>query len=777
MFTGWIVLFLYKRTKLRSIRRYLFLLLGILLSTNLFAQQSVGLVLSGGGATGFAHIGVLKALEENDIPIDFITGTSAGALIGGMYSAGYSPEEIEAYVLSEEFLMMSQGQIHPNQHFLLREDEPDASMFSLSLSQDSIFKKSLPTNFTSSALLDYEMMKTMGRVSESHHGNFDSLFVPFRCVASDIANKRSVIFKEGNLHEAVRASMSYPFYLRSIKIDNILLFDGGLYNNFPADVMYDNFNPDYIIGSNVSYNADLPDEDDIISQLTNMLVSYSNFGLPCEAGMIIEPQSGIGTFNFSQIDEAIQAGYDATIAKIDSLKMFIYGTRSKSELAEKRKAFKSQNLPLNVSSIQIQSEHKRLGATSHSIMRKNKPELLDDDKLSKRYFRLYATSQIDFIYPTLNLKKDSTYNLNLTISKAKEFKVEVGGHLSSRPVNTGYIGISYQTAGKILTKTKVESYFGKFYGSGKAKFTLEVPAVYPISTSIYYVLNRWDYFRSFATFFEDVQPSFLVQNEMYTGIELNHPLGNTLVSKFDVRWYQTEDEYYQTLNFTNKDTTDITRLDGYTGSWSIIQNSLNRKQFASSGHYFRFKARYVYGREHSLSGNTSGSPYDIWKYHSWLTLSLDYQSFLIDKPFFHLGLHGQMVYNTHPLFANYTATLLSMTEFALVPDVKTYFLPEYRSPQFIAAGLNTIFTIKKKFDLRVDGYIYQPFVQINENEDGSQQLSEPFKGGTFLASSSLIYNSFIGPIRVTVNYFPKQVNPLAFQFSIGYVLFNERAIR
>ena len=245
-----------------------------------------------------AHIGVLKALEENEIPIDFITGTSAGALVGGMYAAGYSPEQIEAYVLSEDFQLMTAGKIRPNQHFLLRENDPNASMIGLSFSKDSLLKKSLPTNFTSSSLLDFEMLKQMTLISESHYDDFDSLFVPFRCVASDIAHKRSVVFKEGNLHAAVRASMTYPFYLRSIKIDDVLLFDGGLYNNFPADIMYENFNPDYIIGSNVSYNADLPDDDDIISQLTNMLVAYSDFGLPCEAGLLIQPAWDGGNFYF-----------------------------------------------------------------------------------------------------------------------------------------------------------------------------------------------------------------------------------------------------------------------------------------------------------------------------------------------------------------------------------------------------------------------------------------------------------------------------------------------
>lgn len=762
---------------MKGLQRYLLLLIGSFCLITAHGQQKIGIVLSGGGAAGMAHIGVLKALEENDIPIDYITGTSAGALVGGLYAAGYSPEQIEEFVKSEEFKMMSSGKIRANQHFLLREEDPNAGLFGLSFSKDSILQKSLPTNFTSSALLDFEMMQLLSVISESHGADFDSLFVPFRCVASDIAHKRSVIFSDGNLHAAIRASMTFPFYLRSIKIDDILLFDGGLYNNFPADVMYENFNPDYIIGSNVSYNADLPQDDDIISQLTNMLVSYSDFGLPCEAGLLIEPETLIGTFNFSNADVAIEAGYRATLAKIDSLKMFIHREVSKEELEARRTEFHKRTVPLRVSSLDVTSDKRQLSWMGQTILRRRKSEVLDASKLAKRYFRLYSTPQIEFIYPTIKLKSDSTYHMGLSLNKAKELRLNVGGHFSSRPVNTGYIGLIYQSSGRVTTRTHLESYFGKFYGSGKAKFTLEIPSVYPISTSAYFVINRWDYFRSFATFFEDVQPSFLIQNEMYTGLSLSHPLGNTLVSTVDGRWYELEDEYYQNPDFTNKDTTDLTRVGGGSGSWTIVQNSLNRRQFATSGHFFRFQFRYNYGREHSISGSTSPEPYDIVRKHTWVNLSLDYQSFMVDRPFFHLGIHGQMVYNSHPLFANYTATLLSMTEFSLVPDAKTYFLPEYRSPQYISGGLNTVFTIFKRFDLRIDAYIYQPFVQVLLNEDGSQSFSEPFKGGTYMASSSIIYHSFIGPIRFTLNYFPKQIQPLAFQFSLGYVLFNERAIR
>jgi len=741
------------------------------------SQERIGLVLSGGGATGFAHIGVLKALEENDIPIDYITGTSAGALIGSLYAVGYSPAEIEAFVLGDDFQLMVNGDVQPNQRFIFRESDTDASLFNLNFGVGSKIKKLLPTNFTSSTLLDYQMLKILGTVSASNGDDFNNLFVPFRCVASDIANKQSIVLKDGHLNEAVRASMSYPFYFKPIKINGTLLFDGGLYNNFPADIMYQAFSPDFIIGSNVSFNADLPDPDDIISQLTNMLVSYSDYNIPCEEGLLIEPKTEVSTFDFKDVKDAINDGYNETLLKIDSLKLLISRRSNKEDLKKRRQEFKQKTQPIKITSIATFSDKKGIDYSGRSILKRKKPETISEKILERRYFRLNAVPQIDFLYPSLDLREDSSYNLNLQIRKSKEFKLELGGHFSSRPVTTGYFGLSYQTAGKVMTKTKIDGYFGKFYGAGKAKFTIEIPSVYPVSISTYFTVNRWDYFKSFATFFEEVKPSFLVQNEMYLGLQVDHPIGNTVKSSFDARWFELKDEYYQDENFTNQDTSDITKFYGGTVRWSFMQNTLNRIQFASSGHMVKFSARYIFGTEHSTSGSTGLIPYDVRQKHSWINLSLDYQTFLVDSKIFHLGLQGQVVYNNHPLFANYTATLLTMSESSLVNDARTYFLPEYRSPQFVSGGFNTIFTIRKNLDFRIDAFVYQPFIQVNENLDGTLQLSKLFKGGTYMASSSLIYHSFVGPVRLTVNYFPKQSNPIAFQFSFGYVLFNERAIR
>lgn len=767
---------MYKRTKLIS-KRFKLILLSFFLPLTLSAQQKVGLVLSGGGATGLAHIGVLKALEEHHIPIDYITGTSAGALIGSLYACGYSPDEIESFILSDEFQLMASGEDIPEHRFLLREGIIDASMVQFSFSKDSILKKSLPTNLNSSSLLDFRMMIQMGKVSASTGNDFDSLFIPFRCVGSDIVKKESYIFSEGDLNAAVRASMTFPFFFRPIKVNNILFFDGGLYNNFPTDVMYHDFNPDYIIGSNVSYNAPPPNEEDLLGQVTNMFVAHSNFELPCTEGIIIDPETTVGTFDFESAVQAIQDGYNSTIAMMDSIESHIGNRVSSDVLTERREDFRKKIKPVKVDQVNSNTGNQSLFFTRRSIIRQHKHEILDLETLEDRYFRLYSTPQVDFIFPTLRPKTDSTFSLNLDVKKAKEFELKVGGHLSSRAVNTGYVSLSYQTIKRLMTKTELESYFGKFYGSAKASFTLDFPAIYPVSTKAYYTLNRWDYFKSFATFFEDVKPSFLVQNENYAGLEIAQPIGNNVKSIIDGRLVKLDSYYYQTENFSNNDTTDNTEFRGYNLSWSGEFNTLNRKQFANSGHFVRAKVRYVGGREHSSSGSTAPQAYDSLSDHNWLNVSLKFQSFILDEPEFHLGLHGQFVFNSHPLFANYTASLLSMSEFDLIPDLQTYFLPEYRAYQFGAFGLNMIFSIRKNVDLRLDTYIYQAIKSVYPDADGNQFFNETLPPMNYAASTSLIYHSFVGPVRLTMNYLPHQDTPFNFQFSYGYVLFNERAVR
>jgi NTE family protein len=747
-----------------------------LLSSSFIYSQKIGLVLSGGGATGFAHIGVLKALEENNIPIDYITGTSSGALIGGLYAIGYSPSEIETYVKSKRFETITKGELEVQNNYFFNKDETDASLLHLSFSADSAFKRFLPTKFMNSTFLDYEMLTTFGPAGEIANEDFSKLFIPFRCVASDISNKKCVVLKNGKLNLAIRASMTFPFFIQPIKFNNQLLFDGGLYNNFPADVMVNDFNPDFIIGSNVSSNYKSPEEHDLLSQLINMMVIPTDFSIPEGKGIIIAPKTNVTTFNFSDIESAINAGYTETLEQLEQIKKYISIAQNKAIFSKKRTEYREKLTGTKIVAVESTSSDKKL---NHFVQRNILPNKLAPDSITfaKRYFRLNSYEGIEFLTPSLTRIKDSNYLLTLKPLKAKEFGIEIGGVFSSKAINTGYIGLSYLLLKNQSLKIKGDSYFGRFYGAAKLLVDYKIPTTYQIGFSPYFVLNRWDYFKSFSSFFEDVKPSYLIQNEMYYGIQLKHPIGNIGKSVFDLRNFTTNDQYYQTENFSTKDTSDFTLFSGYSIKWVGELNTLNRKQFASKGKLLSVKVQFVDGTEDSESGSSSSNRYKILQKHNWFSIQGEGQWFIFNNNTFNLGLHMKGVMSNQPLFYNYKASLLAMNDFSPFVDAQSTFLQEYRSNKHIGIGTNLIFSIKKNIDFRIDGYLYQAFNQLNQNNALSFYYERPQLFKDFLLASHLIYHSPIGPVRISANYFPQQKNPIYFHICYGYLLFNERAYR
>ena len=150
-----------------------------------------------------------------------------------------------------------------------------------------------------------------------------------------------------------------------------------------------------------------------------------------------------------------------------------------------------------------------------------------------------------------------------------------------------------------------------------------------------------------------------------------------MYSNFDFRYFSLEDDYYQTDAFTNQDTSDFTRFSGYSVSWDFLFNTLNRKQFANEGTNLHFKMRFIDGGESTIPGSTSILIDTVNKEHHWFNFEADLQRYFLKNKFMNLGIHLKSVFSTQSLFANYTASLLSFPYFDVVPDMNTFFLPEY----------------------------------------------------------------------------------------------------
>ncbi|MCB0764936.1 MAG: patatin-like phospholipase family protein, partial [Flavobacteriales bacterium] len=559
--------------------------------------QRVGLVLSGGGAVGLTHIGVIQALEENDIPIDYITGSSMGALIGGMYAAGLSPWEMDSLFSTDLYKIMAEGGIEEHFEYHFKKDHPDASLISLKFDLDTALQTSLPTNFRNPALLDFEQMRTFGPASALAGYDMDSLFVPYRCVASDLTDQRSVVFGKGDLAQAVRASMSYPFYFKPISVNGHLMMDGGLYNNFPSDVMYNDFLPDIIIGSNVANNSAPPSEDDLLSQLRAMMQEHTDYSVICENGVIIEPRTTATLFDFSDPSVAIRDGYTAAMERMPEILAQIQRRTPKGEVQARRASFRRRSPLMVVGDISIHGlTRSQTRYIARSLERRDRTITLD--RLKPMYFRLIADRNIALMYPKATYDKAADhFDLDIYVKTEKDLEVSFGGMFSSRPINTGMVGLRYNLFGSTSARLEANSYFGKFYTAGQAKLRADLSTAVPLYLEPVFTLHRWDHFRSFTTFFDEVRPSFVVIREAWGGLNAGMGLGNKGLLRFDAKMAETKDSYYQTVDFTGQDTADVTSFRHFTSGLLLERNSLNRKQHANAGGALSASVRFITGDE------------------------------------------------------------------------------------------------------------------------------------------------------------------------------------
>lgn len=755
-------------------------LTGLLLIVQFLSAQKVGVVLSGGGASGLAHIGVLKALEEHHIPVNCISGTSIGGIIGGLYASGYSPLEIERMVKQQDFVNLTRGEMAPKFGYFVRKRDDYASWVKLKLNLNNPFITNLPTNWINSVPIDFYLMETFAAANAASHYNFDSLLIPFRCVASDIEKKKSVVFRKGDLPSAIRASMSYPLYLRPIYIDSTLLFDGGLYNNFPSNVMYEELYPDFIIGSAVSENTPLPSDDNLFLQLRNMFMSKSNFDPVCENNIIIEPWADVSIFNFDNVERLIDSGYAATIRDMPRIKAQVIAFQNPDSLAKKRAAFRNKvrSEQMVYNKVVVNSRDPKLRIFIRKSIVGNRDSLTLKE-LKRQYFRLMSDEKIKSAYPVTELDTVSgKYTLTLNAKKEKHLFFDLGGNISNRPISNFFLAAQYNYIGKIGFTAYINGYLGKLNSSSLARMRFEFPTRLPFYIEPSFTISRWDYYRSSALFYNFEKPAYMIQEDLFGEVNIGLPVGNISKMVFSAGGSEWKSRYYQTDNFTRLDTTDLSLFDFYYGQVSYEINTHNRKQYATEGTKLMVRAKYVNGEESYYPGNTAMDQvtYINTPSHNWFNLKLTIDKYVKPIKYFKIGVFGEGVYSNQDFFRSYTATVLSAPAFNPIPESQTLFVADYRAFQYAAGGLKAIATPYKNFDIRIEGYIYQPIYSILRKTDNTPELSTPLLYRHFLGMGALVYHSPIGPLSIGLNYYDKNENSFSFFFHFGYTIYNKKSL-
>ena len=760
-----------------SFLRHWVLIGSLLLVSNLHAQR-VGLVLSGGGARGLAHIGVIKAIEERNIPIDYVAGTSAGAIVGCMYAMGYSPDEMDSIVNTEEFYNWATGTIDYNYMYYFRRKEEDASWISLKFSLDSVISTSLPTNIVSSIPYDYALMERAAAPIAKANYDFDSLFVPFRCVAADIENKKTIIFRNGDLAMAVRASSAYPFYFRPVFFDGKILYDGGMYNNFPADVLLDDFQPDIIIGSNAAGTTTPAAEGNIISQIRAMMTTPTNFSVICENGVLIESNTDpFGLFDFTRIDEIIAEGYRAAQDQMDRLCHNVQRRITPEERAERRRKYTNSLSEVIIDKLSIDGINPKQSEYVRQILKPGSAPV-PLHRLKASYYALVADPNVKNIIPTLKYNDSTGYfDMHVKITRERDVITEFGGNISSRPVSEAFVGIQYNIWNKKAYNFSGNFYFGKLYTSGQLKIRMDSPARFPYFLESDITLNQYDYFRSStAAFFSEQKPTYILKSDYNFGLNFGLPARNKGKIVTSASFARVADDYYQTQDFLSNDTADQTIFRGPTGSLTYERSTLNRKQYPNQGTFLSAKVQYYNFEEKTIPGSTSPDRIKRTNYHDWITFNLKYENYFTRRGVVKFGMYFEFTTTNMPFFTNYISSVLNSPGFYPIQESRTIFNQAYHAHTFAGLGSKNIITIRNNVDVLLEGYVFQPYRELLPTVDSKTYYGEKFNKRYYVGSLGTVFHSPLGPIGFFVNYFDDREKPFSFLFHFGYFIFNKSVI-
>lgn len=370
------------------------LILFIFINTFVFSKgEKLGLVLSGGGAKGFAHIGLLKVLDEEKIPIDYIVGTSMGSIVGALYSMGYTAQEMEEIVLSHNWFDYLDDTIPRKELSIERKAYNGRYAFYFYINDRKV---RLPKGAIKGQYIESffnELYLDAFDVTD-----FNDFPIKFACVATDLETGEKVVMNSGNLPKSVRASMAIPTIFTPVKIDDKFLIDGMMSSNYPVEVAVD-MGADVIIGSDIRWNLkkseDLGSMVDILTQAASyqLMKESEEKSKMTDISIIPELDDYLPT-DFDKVDELIALGEKAAREKIDELRKY-----KDEERFDKIKSKRFTRIEkLYIDKVSIKGNQIYTDESIRSMLKLDTPVAITKDKLTELVNGLYNSSYFDKVF-------------------------------------------------------------------------------------------------------------------------------------------------------------------------------------------------------------------------------------------------------------------------------------------------------------------------------------------------------------------------------------------
>ncbi|MBS1682376.1 MAG: patatin-like phospholipase family protein [Bacteroidetes bacterium] len=744
-------------------------------------SQKVGLVLSGGAAKGIAHVGVLKALEENEIPIDYIAGTSMGGIVGGCYAAGMSPQQIEDIMTSKEFLDWVNGRVEENNRYFYYKKDEEPSFIKLNLSLDSTLNVALNTSIANDLSLNFALAETMAQPSGIAKNNFDSLFVPLRIVTADIFTQTQVVLSKGPLNDALRATQTAPFFYTPIRINGKYLFDGGVYNNFPVDVVQKSFHPDVVIGSNVSskvYDKYPYGEDDklISRSLLYMLLDKSDPTKIPSTGIYIQPNiKNFSAFDFAKAKALIDSGYAQAMKQMPEIKAKIALRRTCEEVAADRNKFNSRAVPITVSTISFEGFNRSQQRYLNRFFKNGKRPLHFKD-IKDGYYKLISDDYFNNVYPGF-LFDPATKNYEFKLARRphNNFQVDFGGVIATRNISNIYLGLNYYSFRSILTHAQVNFATGDFYKSAQIKTRFDFPYLGQFYLEPEATFNSWNFFQGNDIIAKKFTPTVLNRVDRKYGVKLGVPIAKQAKVFLQGAYIANNDQYIDRNVLISSDTLDQLELSGLRFGVGATFSSLNRKQYPSQGKAFSISGNYFSLLEQFKPGNTSVENSSTRINHTFLQAKVSIEQYF-NKGVYSSGYLLEGVLSNQPTFTNYFGTIINAPAFNPLQDSRTLLLQNFRAFNYVAGGWRNVFSIKRNLDLRLEAYAFKPLRSIAEDNNQHAKIEDRIEQLYFAGMADVVYHSTVGPISLSVNYYDDRNRQLGVLLHVGFLLFNKTSL-
>lgn len=747
-------------------------------------SQSVGLVLSGGGAKGIAHIGLIKALEEKGIPIDYVTGTSMGAIVGGLYAIGLSPDEMIELIKSDNFKSWQTGKIDAKDKLYFRSEDPTPEFANVKINLWDSTKATtsfLPSSFINPVQMNLGIIEIFAQANAACNGDFNKLMVPFRCVASDVFHKQAVIHRKGDLGNCIRSSMTIPLVFKPIRIDGNLLYDGGIYNNFPTDIMVQDFNPDFIFGSIVASAPTEPDETNLMDQIFTMVMQRTNYDVNPEKGVAIKYNvNKFGLLEFDQVDQIFEIGYKEGKKIADSLQTRISRRVSPESVALKRMVFKSNYPDLTFKNVTITGAHGIERMAIMSQIQRNRNGELSYSNFRESYYKLLSDNKLKELTPEVKYNKtNNSFDLNLGVKVNNEISLGIGGLITSASANQAYLGLKYQTYNPYSMNLSSDFYVGNTYNSAMLSGRIELPTKRPIYLRFSTVFTARSYYQTDRLFFQESVAAYLKQGETYGRLIIGTPINRSSRFSLAVGYSRMTDQYMDIASTkTNKVTLDRSRY--YLGSISVRvhSNTLNHVMYPNAGNESVLMGQAFIGSASNYSNNNDTLILKSSSNQKWMQLELKFTQYRQLKNGFSLGTLFDGLVSNKSLYDNYAATILQAPSFTPTPHSKVQFNESLRAMNYLAGGIMPIWTSKSGLQIRSEFYGFVPIIGITSNSaTGATEYQGFGKKIQYLGELSLVLNTPIASIALYGNHYSYPKNNWNIGVNIGFLIMNPKFIQ